>query len=117
VDATLAKKLLLKAGSGCSVVSAPDEHTALFRGAGAVKDAGLVLVYAVSQANVLARVPKLTKTLGPEARLWVAYPKAKKLGTDLDRDILAGLLREHGFEPARMVSIDETWSAMWFKPR
>jgi hypothetical protein len=47
----------------------------------------------------------------------VGGPKAKKLGTDVNRDILAGLLREHGFEPARMISIDGTWSAMWFKPR
>ena len=60
---------------------------------------------------------KLTKALGRDARLWVAYPKAKKLGTDLNRDILARVLRECGFEPARMVSIDETWSAMWFKHR
>jgi hypothetical protein len=99
------------------VVLAPDEHRVLLEGAGAVKDAALVLVYAASQADVMARVPKLTKTLGPDTRLWVAYPKAKKLGTDVNRDILAGLLREHGFEPARMISIDGTWSAMWFKPR
>jgi hypothetical protein len=53
--------------------------------------------------------------LGPEARLWVAHPKAKKLGTDLNRDTLAADLREHGLQAVRMVSIDDTWSAMWFK--
>jgi hypothetical protein len=117
MDATLAKKLLLKTGTAFSVMSAPDEHRVLLEGAGAVEDAGLVLVYAVSQADVVGRVPELTKILRPSARLWVAYPKARKLGTDLNRDILVGLMREHGFEPARMISIDGTWSAMWFNTR
>jgi hypothetical protein len=34
----------------------------------------------------------------------------------LNRDILVNLLAGHRFQPVRMVSIDDTWSAMWFKP-
>jgi len=115
MDASLAKKLLLKPGTAFAVVAAPEEHGALLDGAGAVKGAGLVLVYAVNRDDVPARLPKVLKALDPDSRLWIAYPKAKKLGTDLNRDTLVGVLREYRFEPVRMVSIDETWSAMWFK--
>ncbi len=47
---------------------------------------------------------------------WVAYPKAGKLGTDLNRDILAALLTAEGVQPVRQVAIDETWSALRFRP-
>jgi hypothetical protein len=47
---------------------------------------------------------------------WIAYPKAGKLGTDLNRDILAALLTERGVQPVRQVAIDETWSALRFRP-
>lgn len=57
----------------------------------------------------------LKYALEADIRLWVAHPKAKKLGTDLYRDILAQQLGQDGFEPVRMVSVDNTWSAMWFK--
>ena len=47
---------------------------------------------------------------------WVAYPKGGRLGTDLNRDVLAGLLAERGVRAVRQVSIDETWSALRFRP-
>jgi hypothetical protein len=47
---------------------------------------------------------------------WIAYPKAKKLGTDLNRDILAREMTALGTDPVRQVSLDETWSALRFRP-
>jgi hypothetical protein len=47
---------------------------------------------------------------------WIAYPKAGQLGTDLNRDILAGELSGQGVQPVRQVAIDETWSALRFRP-
>jgi len=47
---------------------------------------------------------------------WIAYPKAGKLGTDLNRDVLAALLTARGVQPVRQVAIDETWSALRFRP-
>lgn len=43
-------------------------------------------------------------------------PKAGKLGTDLNRDKLFKLVEPHGIEGVRLVSIDDTWSAMRFRP-
>ena len=47
---------------------------------------------------------------------WVAYPKAGRLGTDLNRDVLAGLMLDQGVQPVRQVAIDEVWSALRFRP-
>ena len=45
-----------------------------------------------------------------------ATPKAGKLGTDLNRDRLAQALASHAIQPVRQVSIDDTWSALGFRP-
>jgi hypothetical protein len=66
---------------------------------------------------------ELTTVAGPaieaarrDKLAWIAYPKAGKLGTDLNRDILAALLTAEGVRPVRQVAIDETWSALRFRP-
>ena len=47
---------------------------------------------------------------------WVAYPKAGRLGTDLNRDRLAEALTALGLRPVRQVALDDTWSALRFRP-
>lgn len=47
---------------------------------------------------------------------WIAYPKAGQLETDLNRDKLVALLKSFGIEGVRLVSIDDLWSAMRFRP-
>jgi hypothetical protein len=47
---------------------------------------------------------------------WIGYPKGGKLGTDLNRDKLAQALAGEGIQPVRQVSIDDTWSALRFRP-
>ena len=42
--------------------------------------------------------------------------EAGKLGTDLNRDTLAAALAVEGVQPVRQVAIDETWSALRFRP-
>jgi len=47
---------------------------------------------------------------------WIAYPKAGKLGTDLNRDVLRDLLAARGVQPVRQVAVDDVWSALRFRP-
>ncbi len=47
---------------------------------------------------------------------WIAYPKSRQLGTDLNRDTLAALLTARGARPVRSISIDGVWSAIRFRP-
>ena len=51
-----------------------------------------------------------------DAILWVAYPKGGQLGTDLTRDVLAELVKAHGVQPVRQVSLDDVWSALRLRP-
>jgi hypothetical protein len=46
----------------------------------------------------------------------VAYPKARQLGTDLNRDSLAALPSEKGIRAMRQIAIDDVWSALRFRP-
>ena len=58
-------------------------------------------------------------TARPDGLLWLCYPKGtSKVKTDVNRDILnRRLAEEYGLEGVAMVSIDDTWSAMRFKPK
>jgi hypothetical protein len=47
---------------------------------------------------------------------WIAYPKSRQLGTDLNRDTLASLVEARGAQPVRSVSINSVWSALRFRP-
>ena len=47
---------------------------------------------------------------------WIAYPKAGQLETDLNRDILWKLLEGKGVRAVRQVALDDTWSALRFRP-
>ena len=46
--------------------------------------------------------------------LWIAYPKANR--TDINRDTLWPIVAELGLRPITQVAIDETWSALRFRP-
>ena len=49
--------------------------------------------------------------------LWVSYPKrSAKMETDLSRDSMWELLTDVGMRPVAQISVDETWSAVRFRP-
>jgi hypothetical protein len=114
----LAKKLLFKTGTTLALVNAPAAQAALFEDvarAPRVAGASVALLYAANAKELAAHLPATKKALGAEARLWIAYPKAGKAGTDLNRDLLRERLDAEGLEAVRQVALDDTWSAMMFK--
>lgn len=52
-----------------------------------------------------------------DAIVWFAYPKgsSKKYKSQINRDNGWNVLGREGFEPVRMVAIDEDWSAVRFR--
>ena len=65
------------------------------------------------------------RRLAPQARdavtydglLWVCYPKkSSKIATDISRDVAWEVMKEFGLRGVFQVSIDETWSALRFRP-
>ena len=127
MDATLAKKLQLKPGQRLRALHAPEGFVADVR-----RPMGRTRVRP-AQAAQTRRPPRRScssptfaeaeERVGPavEAALaddltWVAYPKAGQLGTDLNRDSLAAFMTARGVRPVRQVAIDDTWSALRFRP-
>lgn len=71
----------------------------------------------LKMAEVEKEVPKLKKAMQENGLLWMAYPKAKKLDSDINRDVLWKAMKPQGLEGIAMVSLNDTWSAMRFKGR
>jgi hypothetical protein len=75
-------------------------------------------LFVVSNARRLETLATLIVSSAVAGRLtWVAYPKAGRLGTDLNRDVLAAFLSERGARPVRQIALDATWSALRFRPQ
>jgi hypothetical protein len=78
--------------------------------------ADVVVAFARNQGDLSTVAAPAIEAARQDKLAWIAYPKAGKLGTDLNRDILARLLTSEGVQPVRQVAIDETWSALRFRP-
>jgi len=62
-------------------------------------------------------VPNIIKALKPDGLLWLSYPKGtSKVKIDLNRDILWAEMARYGLAGVALVSLDDTWSAMRFRP-
>ena len=75
-----------------------------------------VIVFVANQDELAQRGEPAVEAALRDALAWVAYPKAGKLGTDLNRDTLRDLLAARGVDTVRQVAIDDVWSALRFRP-
>ena len=78
--------------------------------------ADAVIAFARNRADLESVAAPAVEAARLDKLAWIAYPKGGKLGTDLNRDILAALMTGQGVQPVRQVAIDETWSALRFRP-
>ncbi|NIW46720.1 MAG: hypothetical protein GWN30_18780, partial [Gammaproteobacteria bacterium] len=50
--------------------------------------------------------------------LWMSYPKKSSgVESDLSRDILCEMMKETGMRPVMQIAVDDTWSALRFRPQ
>ncbi|GHG43207.1 hypothetical protein GCM10012320_07180 [Sinomonas cellulolyticus] len=113
------QKLQIRPGMTVAVINAPSDAPAVAGPFEVTDDAGAaaaVVLYVADRDELAARGAAAVRAAHEDRLAWVAYPKAKKLGTDLNRDILARDMIALGADPVRQVSIDETWSALRFRP-
>ena len=107
-------KLQLKNGQTIAVINEPFEwEVAAARASTDAADA--VLVFVKNRAELEQRIAVLQDAAARGALAWLAYPKAKQLHTDLNRDIIRDLAQDRGLDPVRQVSIDEVWSGLRVK--
>ena len=76
-----------------------------------------VLAFVVTQTELDAASAKLARACEGDAVLWMVYPKgsSKKYKCEFNRDSGWPVLGAAGFEPVRMVAVDEDWSALRFR--
>jgi hypothetical protein len=114
----LAKKLMVRPGSRVAVIGAPPTIDLVLANGAVPSERGLadiVLVYTRDRAALDRALPKASARVAEGGALWVAYPKAGQLGTDLNRDSLARVLQAAGLEPVAQIAVDDVWSALRFK--
>ena len=57
------------------------------------------------------------ENIEPDSVLWFAYPKGtSKIKTDINRDTIRMTGDEFGITTVTAISIDDTWSALRFRP-
>jgi hypothetical protein len=75
------------------------------------------LAFVTKQQEVDTLGKAIAKKAQGDAVVWFAYPKgsSKKYKSEINRDSGWKVLGNAGFEPVRMVAIDEDWSAVRFR--
>ncbi|MGC4104169.1 YdeI/OmpD-associated family protein [Ferruginibacter sp.] len=80
------------------------------------KKIDFALIFAFSQKQLREILKEVIPALHPEAKFWIAYPKASsKIASDLCRDASWDFIADHGYETVRMIAVDNLWSAARFK--
>ena len=80
-------------------------------------DIDFSLAFVTTQKEVDTLGPQVAKKAKGDAIVWFAYPKgtSKKYKSEINRDDGWHVMGKAGFEPVRMVAIDEDWSAVRFR--
>jgi hypothetical protein len=112
----LTGKLQIKPGQSVAVLNAPPGVTLPASTSGSEPhNADAVIGFAV-RSDDLGQLSPVIGAARADRLAWIGYPKGGKLGTDLNRDRLAQAMVAEGIQPVRQVSIDDTWSALRFRP-
>jgi hypothetical protein len=116
---TTADKLLIKPGS--SVWSSHADRLGLIGPlppgvavADGLADATTAIVFADDSAAIRGLLAEHRDHLADPEHLWVLYPKGGR--ADINRDSLWPIVGEHGLRPITQIAVDDTWSALRFRP-
>jgi hypothetical protein len=124
-DTTILKKLRLQAGQKALLLNAPEGYLEALGGlpAGvtlATQPDGeydFVQLFVKDRAELERYSPAAFQAVKYDSLLWLCYPKQTgKIKSDLNRDSLWKLMQPTGFSPVMQIAIDETWSALRFRP-
>jgi hypothetical protein len=121
----LVKKLLIKPGMRMLIMNAPvgyrpqlgDLHA---EPEAAPAEAGAfdwVQLFVRNLAELEQAGPVALATIKPSGLLWVSFPKkSSRIASDIGRDSSWEGMASRGWQGVSLIAIDETWSAMRFKP-
>jgi hypothetical protein len=117
----LAKKLGFKPGLRVSAPGAPPNYRKLLAPLPegvefqprVSKATDLVHLFTTSKAVVAKSLAGWLKVLGPDAAIWVSWPKkASKVPTDITEDTIREVALPMGLVDIKVCAVDETWSGL-----
>jgi hypothetical protein len=121
----LTEKLKMAEGQRVAVIDAPEGYLADLELPDGVELAtqlnnnkfDFVQLFVKNQGDVQHRGPDAYHALKDDGLFWVSYPKRTSgVETDLTRDRGWDGLKELGLEPVAQIAVDDTWSALRFRP-
>jgi len=75
------------------------------------------IIFVNNNKELLSHLKSDLSNIEPDSILWFAYPKGtSKIKTDINRDIIRVTAEEYGITTVAAISIDDTWSALRFRP-
>jgi hypothetical protein len=119
-DRTVAQKMGIKPGWRTHVVGAPDR---------VVDSLGLppleiedeltgefdyLHLFVRTQEQMREEFPTLVSHLAPHGKLWLSWPKARKLGSDLSISKVIEIGYDFGLVESTCLRVDDTWSGLRF---
>ncbi len=126
-ESSLIKKLGIKPRQKILIMNAPDgymqtlgtlpEGAEVKTSAKGTSNFDCVQLFVYNKADIDTHAMTVMQALKPRGLLWFAYPKkSSKVKTDITRDIGWEGLMSMGIRPVTLISIDDTWSALRFRP-
>jgi hypothetical protein len=121
-NSPLTKKLLVKPGNSVLLIEPPDQYAALLgglpEGAQLISEglADVVQIFGATRASLEDALPAAIASVRPGGVFWVSYPKVATGRSDLSREILWEVLEPFGWRAVTQVAVDDTWSALRFRP-
>ena len=121
----LAEKLRLSEGSSALVLNGPENYQELL---GSIPDqvrflddraeeVDFVHLFAANKKELLEQIDQAEQAVKYDGLLWISYPKGSSgVVTDINRDSLWELIKDRGIRPVTQVSVNDTWSALRFRP-
>ena len=79
--------------------------------------ADTVVLFVRNLGEVEAHHQDVVAAAQRDAAVWIAYPKAKQLGTDLSRSVVESEFSDGGLKPVRQVTLDSVWTAVRLRSR
>jgi hypothetical protein len=124
-DTPLAKRLVIKPHYRILLINAPEGYreqlgelpegvTVTTEGDGPFD---MVQAFAEQRAGLAEVASKAIRSVKPDGLLWFSYPKKTgKIASDLSREVTWEVITPLGWRSVTQISIDETWSALRFRP-
>ena len=88
--------------------------TPLSRKLGTKTGATVTMLFTTSHDDLERRFPPLRDTLEPADGLWIAWPKAAPIETDLSFEAVQEIGLANGLVDNKSCSVDEDWQALRF---